>query len=81
MVLYRPEKEVKEKISKGIELPMEIENIRREINILFEPNVKTANPMKKLKLKSNSRSYFFFFATLRANRIRAFTPINTTAIR
>ena len=35
MVLYRPEKEVKEKISKGIELPMEIENIRREINILF----------------------------------------------
>ena len=45
MVLYRPEKEVKEKISKGIELPMEIENIRREINILFEPNVKTANPM------------------------------------
>ena len=45
MVLYRPENEVKEKISKGIELPMEIENIRREINILFEPNVKTANPM------------------------------------
>ena len=45
MVLYRPEKEVKEKISKGTELPLEIENIRREINILFEPNVKTANPM------------------------------------
>jgi len=45
MVLYRPAKEVKERISKGIELPMEIENIRREINILFEPNVKTSNPM------------------------------------
>ena len=45
MVLYRPEKEVKDKIAKGIELPMEIENIRREINILFEPNVKTSNPM------------------------------------
>ena len=45
LVLYRPEKEVKDKIAKGIELPMEIENIRREINILFEPNVKTSNPM------------------------------------
>ena len=45
MVLYRPENDVKQKISKGYELPMEIENIRREINILFEPNVKTANAM------------------------------------
>ena len=43
MVLYRPEKEIKEKISKGYELPLEISNIRREINILFEPNVKSAN--------------------------------------
>ena len=45
MVLYRPQKDIKEKISKGNELPMEIENIRREINIMFEPNVKTANAM------------------------------------
>ena len=44
MVLYRPENEVKEKISKGAELPMEIENIRREINLIFEPNIKAANP-------------------------------------
>jgi hypothetical protein len=45
MVLYRPEKEIKDKISKGYELPLEISNIRREINILFEPNVKSANPV------------------------------------
>ena len=45
MVLYRPEKDVKEKISKGYELPLEIYNIRREINILFEPNVKSADPL------------------------------------
>ena len=47
MVLYKPEKDIKEKISKGIELPMEIENIRRElnINIMYEPNVKTAKAM------------------------------------
>ena len=44
MVLYRPEKEIKEKISKGNELPMEMSDIRREINILFEPNVKTSSP-------------------------------------
>ena len=43
MVLYRPEKEIKDKVSKGYELPLEISNIRREINILFEPNVKSAN--------------------------------------
>ena len=34
---------VKEKISKGYELPLELSNIRREINILYEPNVKSAN--------------------------------------
>ena len=45
MVLYRPEKEIKDKISKGYELPLELSNIRREINILFEPNVKSANPV------------------------------------
>lgn len=45
MVLYRPEKEIKEKISKGYELPLELSNIRREINILFEPNVKSANAL------------------------------------
>ena len=43
MVLYKPEKEIKEKISKGYELPLELSNIRREINILYEPNVKSAN--------------------------------------
>ena len=44
MVLYRPEKDVKEKIAKGYELPMETADLRREINILFEPNVKSADP-------------------------------------
>ena len=44
MVLYRPEKDIKERISKGNELPMEMSSLRREINILFEPNVKSANP-------------------------------------
>jgi len=44
MVLYRPEKDVKEKIAKGNELPMEMSDLRREINILFEPNVKSASP-------------------------------------
>ena len=43
MVLYKPEEDIKEKISKGYELPMEMSNIRREINMLYEPNVKTAN--------------------------------------
>ena len=43
MVLYKPEKEIKERISKGYELPLELSNIRREINILYEPNVKSAN--------------------------------------
>ena len=43
MVLYKPEKEIKDKISKGYELPLELSNIRREINILYEPNVKSAN--------------------------------------
>ena len=43
MILYKPEKEIKEKISKGYELPLEITNLRREINILYEPNVKSAN--------------------------------------
>ena len=45
MVLYRPEKDLKEKISKGYELPLEMSNIRREINILFEPNVRSADPL------------------------------------
>ena len=44
MVLYRPENDIKERISKGNELPMEMSDLRREINILFEPNVKSANP-------------------------------------
>ena len=44
MVLYRPDKDVKEKITKGNELPMEMSDLRREINILFEPNVKSASP-------------------------------------
>ena len=44
MVLYRPENDVKEKIAKGNELPMEMTNLRREINLLFEANVKEANP-------------------------------------
>ena len=43
MVLYRIEMDIKEKISKGYELPMEMVNLRREINNLFEPNVKSTN--------------------------------------
>ena len=43
MVLYRPGKEIKERIAQGYELPLEMSNIRREINILFEPNVKSAD--------------------------------------
>ena len=45
MVLYRPEKEIKEKISKGYELPLEMANLRREINILFEANVRAADAL------------------------------------
>ena len=45
MVLYKPEKDLKEKISKGYELPLEISNIRREMNILYEPNVRSADPL------------------------------------
>ena len=45
LVLYRPEKDIKGKISKAKELPLEMENIRKEINILFEPNVKIVNPL------------------------------------
>ena len=43
MVLYRPDEDIKDKISKGYELPMETSNIRREINMLFESDVKAAN--------------------------------------
>ena len=54
MILYKPNSSVKEKISKAIELPLEIENIRREINILYEPNVKTANAMNFQVMLSES---------------------------
>ena len=66
MVLYRPEKDIKEKIAKGYELPMEMVNLRREINLLFEPNVKTANPTnfqyivgETLQKKRLALLYFF----------------------
>ena len=36
---------------------MEIENIRREINILFESNVKTANPMNFQQLIGEAASH------------------------
>ena len=43
MVLYRPGNELKERIAQGYELPLEMSNIRREMNILFEPNVRSAD--------------------------------------
>ena len=65
MMLYRPEKDVKEKIAKGYELPMEMSNIRREIELLFEPNVKTVTPVNfqytLSTLKSNRIALLYFF--------------------
>ena len=65
MILYRPEKDVKEKIAKGYELPMEMSNIRREIELLFEPNVKTVTPVNfqytLSTLKSNRIALLYFF--------------------
>ena len=45
MVLYRPSNDQKDRIAKGQELPMEKANIRREISLLFEPNVKGVDSM------------------------------------
>ena len=66
MVLYRPEKDIKEKISKGNELPMELSNLKREINLLFEPNVKTVTAMnfqyslgESIEKKRLALLYFF----------------------
>ena len=64
-VLYRPEKDVKEKIAKGYELPMEMSNIRREIELLYEPKVNTVTPVNfqytLSTLKSNRIALLYFF--------------------
>ena len=57
-VLYRPEKDVKEKIAKGYELPMEMSNIRREIELLYEPKVNTVTPV----------NFQYTLSTLKSNR-------------
>ena len=65
MVLYRPEKDIKDKISKGYELPMEMSNLRREIELLFEPNVNTITPVNLQytlsSLQSDKITLLYFF--------------------
>ena len=43
MYLYKPEKNTKERISKSIELPMEKNDINREINSLYEIKATSSN--------------------------------------
>ena len=63
MVLYPPEKEVNEKISKGNELPMETDDLYKEINLLFQPNIKIGNAknFNNLIAESIKNKKFSFF--------------------
>ena len=56
LILYKPQKDIKEKIEKGIELPKDLENIKKEINSLYEPNIKIATASSFQKLVSDTAS-------------------------
>ena len=60
----KPEKEVNEKISKGNELPIETSDLYKEINLLFQPNLKFGNAQNFNNLIAESirnKKFSFFY--------------------